>query len=138
MFGVKSEEVDQLRGGVDLCLDHRLTLKHMEHSAEFGEQHICFIVIVSLSDGKCLIMGCFMLFFSGLFTLHWDFSICVCVCVCLYLSDHGLGEDLCSLGATDDIGCLEEDLGSVLDGLQVPFFPRRHRRQDGFVNQLLC
>lgn len=54
-----------------------------------------------------------------------------------YLSDHGLGEDLGSLGSTDDVGCLEEDLGSVLDGLQVPFFPRRHRCQNCPVDQLL-
>lgn len=53
------------------------------------------------------------------------------------LSDHGLGEDFGSLGSTDDISCLEENLGSVLDGLQVPLSPRCHGRQDGCVDKLL-
>ena len=55
----------------------------------------------------------------------------------LYLSNHGLGQDLSSLGSADDIGSLEQDLGSVLDGLQVPFFPGCYRRQDGLVDKLL-
>ena len=54
-----------------------------------------------------------------------------------HLSDHGLGEDLCSLGSTDDVGGLEENLGSVLDGLQVPVFPGSHGGHDGFVDELL-
>ncbi len=53
------------------------------------------------------------------------------------LSDHGLGEDFCSSGSTDHIGCLEQNLCSVLDGLQVPLSPRRHRRHNGFVDELL-
>lgn len=54
-----------------------------------------------------------------------------------YLSDHGLGDDFSSLGSAEGVGCLEENLGSVLDGLQVPLSPRRHRCQDGFVDELL-
>ena len=54
-----------------------------------------------------------------------------------YLPDHGLGQDLSSLGTADDVGGLEQDLGSVLDGLQVPLLPGRHGRQDGLVDELL-
>lgn len=35
VFGVKAEEVDQLCSSIDLCLDHRLPLKHTHtHSGE--------------------------------------------------------------------------------------------------------
>ena len=54
-----------------------------------------------------------------------------------YLSDHGLGQDLRPLGTSDDISRLEEDLSSVLDRFQIPVSPRRHRRQDGSVDELL-
>ena len=54
-----------------------------------------------------------------------------------HLADHGLGQDLGPLGSADDVGGLEEDLGAVLDRPQVPLPPRRHRRQDGFVEEIL-
>lgn len=53
------------------------------------------------------------------------------------LSKHGLGKDFCPLGSTDDVSSLEQDLGSVLDWLQVPLSPCGHRRQDGFVDEIL-
>ena len=59
------------------------------------------------------------------------------LCPGLYLADHGLGQDLGPLGSADDVGGLEEDLGTVLDRLQVPLPPRSHRRQDGSVEQVL-
>ena len=55
----------------------------------------------------------------------------------LYLADHRLCQDLCSPWSADDVRSLEEDLGSVLDGLQVPLATCCHRRQDGFVQQVL-
>lgn len=53
------------------------------------------------------------------------------------LSKHGFGKDFCPLGSTDDVSSLEQDLGSVLDWLQVPLSPCSHRCQDGFVDKIL-
>lgn len=36
MFGIKSEEVNELCGSVDLCLDHRLPLTHKQKTRTLG------------------------------------------------------------------------------------------------------
>lgn len=55
----------------------------------------------------------------------------------LHLSDHGLGQDFCSLGSTDDISGLQQNLGSVLHRFQVPLSASRHRGHNGFIDELL-
>lgn len=54
-----------------------------------------------------------------------------------HLANHGLGQDFGSPGTTQQVCSLEENLGPVLDRLQVPLLPGRHRRLYGPVDELL-
>lgn len=52
-----------------------------------------------------------------------------------HLSHHGLGKDFSPSGPAQHICRLQEDLGPVCHGLQVPLFPGKHGSFDGFVEQ---
>ncbi len=50
MFGIKSEEVNQLRSGIDLRLDHRLTLEYKDKYCILHNKMTMFRFILSESN----------------------------------------------------------------------------------------
>lgn len=125
MFSIEPKEVDELCCGVDLRLHHRLSLNTNRGGRLLGREFCSRSDVRSLQLSLRLLSWC------------WTDRADPAVQKSTYLSDHGVGQDLRPFGSTDDVGSLEEDLGSVLNWLQVPLFPGCHRREDGLVDELL-
>lgn len=106
VFGVKPEEVDEFCSGINLSLNHSLTLTNTERWSIYTQS----------------------------WNLHSSWASDNFI---TYLSDHGLGQNFCSLGSAYDVGGFEEDLCSIRDGFEVPFSACSHGGLDGFIYQLL-